>query len=421
MKVTPLQADFSVGEVAPDVIYRSTLEPRNRGVRLLRNFLTDSRGPVLRRRGFRFLGKVGEVALGPNVCDFPIKNNPVSAYQHNVDFQMSGRTSLDRDPNYLIIGGIDDTQCYVMENTGSWAIKQTITPPAGDWDGFGVSVSHSTSAGVLVVGAPNADNIVFSGGRAAVYTGSCATGWNFSQSISLPTDVGSPALRGRFGFSVAISENGKVIAIAKPNQDSIPSFHQAIHIYDEVSPGQYAYRNQIYKNVNPSDTGMGRGGLALSFDGKLLFDGDSSHGVGATGQVIVYDDIGGVFTERQVISAPTLIELGRDTEGYIDGVNATQFGHGVGVSDDNQSMIAHIPTFTTFATNTRTGLNVLYTLNPETNLYETCSSWYYDDNTTLNLGRIDMIFNENTKLLSMTKADSSGFRGGFSIHTWDFS
>lgn len=58
--VTPVQSDFSVGEVAPDVQYRSTLEARNRGVKTLTNFVTDSHGPIIRRSGFRFLGKIGD-------------------------------------------------------------------------------------------------------------------------------------------------------------------------------------------------------------------------------------------------------------------------------------------------------------------------------------------------------------------------
>ena len=77
MNITPIQADFSVGEVAPDVQYRSTLAARNRGVGTLENFVPDSRGPVLRRKGFRFLGKIGdpEFVFGC-ACDYIIDHNP---------------------------------------------------------------------------------------------------------------------------------------------------------------------------------------------------------------------------------------------------------------------------------------------------------------------------------------------------------
>lgn len=60
--ITPIQTDFSVGEVAPDLQMRSTLEAQRRGVKTMTNFVTDSRGPAIRRSGFRFLGKVGEAA-----------------------------------------------------------------------------------------------------------------------------------------------------------------------------------------------------------------------------------------------------------------------------------------------------------------------------------------------------------------------
>ncbi len=63
MNITPIQSDFTVGEVAPDVQYRSTLEARNRGLKTLRNMVTDARGPVLKRKGFRFLGKIGDPVI----------------------------------------------------------------------------------------------------------------------------------------------------------------------------------------------------------------------------------------------------------------------------------------------------------------------------------------------------------------------
>ncbi len=44
---------------------RSTLEARQNSVRTLTNFLPDAHGPVSRRKGFRFLGKVGEAGTIP--------------------------------------------------------------------------------------------------------------------------------------------------------------------------------------------------------------------------------------------------------------------------------------------------------------------------------------------------------------------
>ena len=60
--ITPIQADFSVGEVSRDLNKRSTLENQRKGVQVLTNFYPDSRGPVVRRKGFRYLGTVGVAA-----------------------------------------------------------------------------------------------------------------------------------------------------------------------------------------------------------------------------------------------------------------------------------------------------------------------------------------------------------------------
>ncbi len=68
MNITPLQSDFTVGEVKPDVAFRSTLEARNKGVLTATNMIPDARGPMIKRRGFRFLGIVGE-AIPLTKCD----------------------------------------------------------------------------------------------------------------------------------------------------------------------------------------------------------------------------------------------------------------------------------------------------------------------------------------------------------------
>ena len=63
--ITPVQANFSVGEVSPELIKRSTLENQRAGVQTLTNFYPDSRGPAVRRKGFRYLGTVG--VAGPQL------------------------------------------------------------------------------------------------------------------------------------------------------------------------------------------------------------------------------------------------------------------------------------------------------------------------------------------------------------------
>lgn len=96
MNITPLQSDFSVGEVAPDVQYRSTLDARNRGVLTARNMITDSRGPIIKRNGFRFLGIVGEPAV-ITPC-----NPDLLTYEHEWSYN-TPETDFETNPSGTIM------------------------------------------------------------------------------------------------------------------------------------------------------------------------------------------------------------------------------------------------------------------------------------------------------------------------------
>ncbi len=68
--ITPLQQSFSSGEITPDMYRRRALQvernqrPIAEGVAELKNFITDPRGPVRARNGFRYLGFVVAEDIG---------------------------------------------------------------------------------------------------------------------------------------------------------------------------------------------------------------------------------------------------------------------------------------------------------------------------------------------------------------------
>ncbi len=142
--ITPIQADFSIGEVAPDVQYRSTLEARNRGVRKLTNFVTDSRGPVIRRKGFRFLGEVGIAGDGggevedcvdaqwPIVNDDPIGfHDDLSKNGYNIEIQDNPPDVADDRDKYLST----ETHPLYDDSDHSWDCRYTQGGVEGG-DGF---------------------------------------------------------------------------------------------------------------------------------------------------------------------------------------------------------------------------------------------------------------------------------------------
>jgi hypothetical protein len=147
VNVTPIQSDFSVGEIAPDVQYRSTLQARNRGVGTLTNMIADSHGPVIKRYGFRFLGKVGEAQDYTLVCgegvSFAISEtlgtgNTTSGFTMHSD----NRIVLSKHgsgSNYGVIGTYDI-------DTDTWT-KRDENPPPG-LGGPRTSVRHFSGSGV---------------------------------------------------------------------------------------------------------------------------------------------------------------------------------------------------------------------------------------------------------------------------------
>ena len=155
--VTPVQSDFSVGEVAPDLQMRSTLDAQRRGVKTMTNFVADSRGPAIRRKGFRFLGKVGEAAppvdyatqafitqLGAAAQSRTSKsddayNNFEDPFVADTDLRNASFISINRNngemataSNLLVAYSSDiDNWDTVNAGTGSRNLQQVI------WDEFG--------------------------------------------------------------------------------------------------------------------------------------------------------------------------------------------------------------------------------------------------------------------------------------------
>lgn len=96
--ITPIQSNFSVGEIATDMQMRSTLEARQNSVRTLTNFLPDAHGPVSRRKGFRFLGKVGVAS------DFPLLCGEAVAYEKSDETDANGAVyTMTQHPGDILV------------------------------------------------------------------------------------------------------------------------------------------------------------------------------------------------------------------------------------------------------------------------------------------------------------------------------
>lgn len=179
--LTPLQSDFSVGELSPQMLMRVDLESRNINIyqnaaKEVVNFITDSRGPLRSRDGFRYLG-VAKGSLQPtyDVQAFITQtsgstgqsrtaksddayNNFEVPFITDTDLENANYISVNQnngematDSNYLVAysNNIDDW-ASVDAGIGSSLINQVI------WDEFGQrwlainSHPDNVSAGIII-------------------------------------------------------------------------------------------------------------------------------------------------------------------------------------------------------------------------------------------------------------------------------
>ncbi|KAL7563969.1 hypothetical protein ACA910_017581 [Epithemia clementina (nom. ined.)] len=145
----------------------------------------------------------------------------------------------------------------------SWIIP-VVTNFTGPDQGshFGTSVALSLTGKVLAVGAPEH---LAGRGEVRVYHASAA---EHEQWILVAILTSRSGLNERFGFDVAVSLDGSILAVGAPGGNG------TIYTYDMAGEGQYALIHQI----ESSDTGASIGySVALSDDGFHLVAGAPLH------------------------------------------------------------------------------------------------------------------------------------------------
>jgi len=212
----------------------------------------------------------------------------LKASDYSISARFGESIALSKDNNTLIIGAVAAQQggvsiggAYVFVNGGSGSVftqQQKLT--AGDGvlsDQFGSSVALSGDGNRAVIGAmyettsPKTNN-----GAAYVFNRSGNTWVQFQKLLA--SDYGDSFL---FGQSVALSYDGKVIAISSPKQNTSPyTYNGAVYVFVLDSIGFTWNQVQL---VTASDKatnyyfggadGPGQNGIALSNDASTLIVG----------------------------------------------------------------------------------------------------------------------------------------------------
>ena len=211
---------------------------------------------------------------------------------------------------------------------------------AGDWAGFVVALSSDGK--IVAIGAPYA-NVTNSGNPTAIDTGHVLvykyhdidTTWK-----QLGPDINTSAIglttNDKFGYSVSLSDDGKIVAVGVPNRD--PQLLDA--------GGVFVYRYNETLNTWPqlgtiikgeaADDGYGYS-VSLSSDGKVL-------AIGAPKNDSLIDNITQsntghvrVFKYNETLTTPNWTKIGQDIDG-----EATLDGSGSWVSLSSDGTIVAI-------------------------------------------------------------------------------
>lgn len=213
---------------------------------------------------------------------------------------------------------------YVFTDPGGgWTQTQKLTASDGaSGDLFGSAVGISEDGLVIVIGAPGDQS-----GTGAVYifTDPGATGtWTEAQKLT-----GSGGTSGdRFGEAVAVSADGSVIAAGASDRDFATG---VVYVFNE-SGGAWSQDEILTASDGAASDYFGMD-LDISSAGGLLVIGAQSDDVGAEinqGSAYVFIDTAGTWTEDRKLLAS-------------DGEATDFFGAAVAVSDDESVLVCGAP------------------------------------------------------------------------------
>ena len=174
----------------------------------------------------------------------------------------------------------------------------TLTNAAGvDGDLTGASVAVSADGSTTVVGVPDASS---GQGLAYVYTRG-ANGWHTANQPAVLA-ASNGAAGDEFGYSVAVSQDGSVIAVGAPYAGGGGSGRGQVYVFNRPAAGwaPQTTLNQTTSASGPADYDRLGHGVALSPDGTYVATGaagySSSQSLTGQGGVYVWSYIGGALT-----------------------------------------------------------------------------------------------------------------------------
>jgi len=199
----------------------------------------------------------------------------------------------------------------------------------GSADIFGGSVAISADGKTIVVGSPADETTLSDTGVVYVFD---RIGNSFNQ-VGILTGSNSVDAGDNFGFSVAISVDGKTIIAGAPN-DELPGSDNTgvVYVFDRI--GNSFNRVGILTGSNSVDAGDNFGfSVSTSSDAKTIVVGainDELPGSTNTGLVYIFDRVGNSFNQVGILT-------GSNSE------NSDEFGNSIATSADGKTIVVGVP------------------------------------------------------------------------------
>jgi len=228
--------------------------------------------------------------------------------------------------------------------TSNWVLQGSAIAGQSFSEAFGSAVDLNGDGTVVVVGAKGTSDANATPGKTRVYA------WSGSAWVQRGTDIAGDSNNDLFGYSVAISDDGTIIAAGDPERDGASSHVGQVRVSQWGGSSWVTLGGDIAGDSTGGQLGYS---LDLSSDGLTLSAGMPKSG-SSRGEVWVLSYSGGTWTT-------SLRQTGQDAE---------EFGVSVALAGNGQTFIAGGPLSDTIAINAGIARVYAYTVSTSTSTTE---------------------------------------------------
>jgi len=260
----------------------------------------------------------------PLVVDPFVQQAELTASDGVYDDAFGASVALSSDGNTALVGACDKTvgsnpyqgAAYVFSRLrGSWSQQQKLTAPNGEQeDQFGFSVALSDDGKTALVAA-NFKKVGSNDGQGAAYVFASASGsWSLQQELTASDGAASDY----FGSSVALSSDGTTALIGSLGWNDSQG---AAYVFTSAS-GSWSLHQELTASDGAAGDNFGSS-VALVSDGKIALVGAYDHNQGA-GAAYVFTSASRSWSQQQELTA---------SQGY------ALFGGAVSLSGDGSTAL----------------------------------------------------------------------------------